>query len=217
MFQPTEYTCLVMQYLCEHDNLISGRSVCEIGTGNGAIAGQAALLGACEVTVSDVEQVGLQMAKACHDALPPHGARFDYLLGPMWDPFESQKFDLILANLPHFPALPFTLPDRLPSWSSGGSDGRALLDPFIEGLPEHLSPNGRAVFTHNRFSDLEQTKAKLETLGLNLCTSHETIVLIPPVKVAALANGAAGYGDDVFTRGPFTFGRLCLAIATWAG
>ena len=50
------------------------------------------------------------------------------------------------------------IPGRLPTWSAGGADGRALLDPFLEGLAAHLAPGGRAVITHNAFVGLERSR-----------------------------------------------------------
>ena len=52
----------------------------------------------------------------------------------MWLPVAGRRFDLIVANLPHFPMERSDVPGRLPTWSAGGTDGRALLDPFLEGL-----------------------------------------------------------------------------------
>ena len=78
----------------------------------------------------------------------------------------GRRFDLILANLPHFPMEAAAIGDRLPTWSSGGADGRPLLDPFLAGLGDHLTPSGRAVIAHNAFVGLEATKAAAHRQGL---------------------------------------------------
>ena len=68
-----------------------------------------------------------------------HGATAELHRGDMWQPVAGRRFDLIVANLPHFPMEPVEVAGRLPTWSAGGADGRCLLDPFLEGLAEHLA------------------------------------------------------------------------------
>ncbi len=216
VFSPTEYTAMLLGFLQENVDLVAGRTVCEIGTGNGVIAMQASLLGARSVTVSDVEPDALDAVSASFSRLPQRPTDFSYLLGPLWQPYGTRRFDLILANLPHFPTPFLTLPGRLPTWAMGGVDGRKLLDPFLEDLSEHLTPGGLAVFTHNRFVGIEQTRACLQARGLSLQTCRETIVHLSPLKVSALTHGASGYGQDVFTLEKHVFGRVCLAVASWA-
>ncbi len=216
VFSPTEYTTMLLGFLQENVDRVADRTVCEIGTGSGVVAMQAALLGARSVTVSDVERDALDAVSASFSRLPQGPADFSSLLGPLWQPYGTRRFDLILANLPHFPTPSLTLPGRLPTWAMGGADGRKLLDPFLEGLSEHLAPGGLAVFTHNRFVGIEQARAYLRARGLSLQTCRETIVHLSPLKVSALTHGASGYGEDVFTLGEHVFGRVCLAVASWA-
>ncbi|MEP1930609.1 MAG: methyltransferase [Roseibium sp.] len=216
VFSPTEYTSMLLGHLQENVNQIADRNVCEIGTGNGVVALQAALLGAGSVTVSDVERSAIDFVSASFAQLPQGAADVNYLLGPLWEPHGTNQYDLILANLPHFPTRALTLPGRLPSWSMGGDDGRNLLDPFLEGLPQHLAPGGTAVFTHNCFIGIEQTRNYLRTQGLSLQTCRETIVHLSPLKASALTHGPGGYGNEVFTLGQHIFARVCLAVASWA-
>ncbi|QDG78498.1 methyltransferase [Labrenzia sp. PHM005] len=216
VFSPTEYTSMLLGFLQENVDQVEGRSVCEIGTGNGVVAMQAALLGARNVTVSDIECSALEAVSASFSQLPQGTADLRCLNGPLWQPYDTSRFDLILANLPHFPTPALTLPGRLPSWSSGGDDGRNLLDPFLEGLPKHLTPEGVAVFTHNCFVGIEQTRKFLQGHGLSLDICRETIVHLSPLKVQALTHGADGYGNEVFTLGQHVFARVCLAVASWA-
>jgi release factor glutamine methyltransferase len=216
VFSPTEYTTMLVGYLQENVKQVEDRNVCEIGTGNGVIAMQAALLGARSVTVSDVERSALDAVSASFDLLPQGAANLSCLLGPLWQPYGTSRFDLILANLPHFPTPALTLPGRLPSWSMGGADGRNLLDPFLEGLSRYLTPDGVAVFTHNRFIGIDRTRACLQRQGLSMSTCRETIVHLSPLKVSALTHGPNGYGQDVFTLGEHVFARVCLGVARWA-
>lgn len=213
LFLPTEYTSMINLFLNNNSGKVFNKSICEIGTGNGIIAANAAMLGAARITVSDVEESALMTAKKCISSIDNVTKKVEYFHGALWEPFEEQTFDLILANLPHFPGETVTLSDRLPSWSSGGSDGRKLLDPFIEGITRHLTINGLAVFTHNRFVGLDKTRDKLKRLDLNMYTDHEALIFIPTMKAAYLTHGVDGYGDDIVNIGRYTFGRVDLIIA----
>lgn len=214
LFQPSEYTAMVLQFLLDRPELVRGRRVCEIGSGNGVIAAQAALLGAAHLTVTDIETRGLDTARGCLEAGPRPEGGIDYLLGSVWAPAADRQFGLVLANLPHFPAEQLMLPGRIPSWGAGGADGRAILDPFLDGLHAHLEPEGIAVFTHNTFAGIEQTRRKVERQGLCLCTGYETIVHLPPIKIAALAQDVAAFAPEIFSIGHNHFGRVSLAIVS---
>lgn len=212
LFQPSEYTTLLLTYLRENPDLIRGQSVCEIGTGNGVIATQAAMLGAASLTITDVEALGLTAAQQSLASLSNPPAHVEYLQGTVWEPAGDRRFDVVLANLPHFPSATLHVPGRLPSWATGGPDGRQILDPFIAGLATHLSPGGRAIFTHNRFVDIDQTRHVVQAAGLRMTTSHERIVALPAFKMAALRLGTAAQDDNIFCLGAHYFGTICLAI-----
>lgn len=213
IFAPTEYTAMINLFLSQNKHKVINKHICEIGTGNGIIAANTAILGAARITVSDLEIAALSAARSCINSVKDATQNIEYLHGPLWEPYDNQVFDLILANLPHFPGKNVTLTGRLPTWSSGGSDGRKLLDPFIEGITRHLTINGLAVFTHNRFVGLDKTRDKLKGLDLTMSIDHEALIFIPTMKAAYLTNGVDGYGDDIVNIGRYTFGRVDLIIA----
>ncbi len=214
LFQPSEYTGLVLAHLRAHPALARGKTVCEIGTGNGVLAAQAAALGAAHVTVTDVDPLGLSAAADALRRHAPPGMGIACLQGPTWAPVGAQRFDLILANLPHFPAEHLTLPNRPASWGAGGADGRRILDPFIDGLARHLAPGGTALFTHNLFTDLPQTLDRLAALGLRAGTVAEIIVPLPPAKCTALAPERLAHDPGIFLLGAHYFGRVSLVLVT---
>ncbi|QBF34010.1 methyltransferase [Thalassococcus sp. S3] len=216
LFEPSEYTSLILSFLRDRPEIVRGRSVCEIGSGNGVIAAQAALLGARRLTVTDVEDLGLEAARDCIASIDTRPDSVEYVQGPVWEPLAGRTFDLILANLPHFPCDALHLPHRLPTWGAGGPDGRAVLYPFIAGLDQHLTRDGVAVFTHNRFIDLDRTQAMIAAAGLRMTTSHDIIVPLPAQKVAALTPGILQRSPDIFRIGEHCFGRVCLAIVSRA-
>jgi release factor glutamine methyltransferase len=115
-----------------------------------------------------------------------------------------------LANLPHFPMGLADVAGRLPTWSAGGSNGRALLDPFLEGLHKHLSDDGRAIITHNAFVDLDRSREVLIRSGLSLRVVLTTLVYIPDDKLARMTASvlAAQSGCTVHRYGPYAFGEM---------
>jgi hypothetical protein len=105
---------------------------------------------------------------------------------------------------------------RLPSWSSGGSDGRWLLDAFLEGLPVHLAPAGRAVITHNAFVGIERSRTIAEQHGLALRVVLTTLVYIPGDKIGRMTPAVlrAEQGRSIHRYGPYTFGDMHIVELT---
>lgn len=130
-FSPSEYTGILMATIEAAADLVKGRRVCDIGTGNGAIALLAATLGAREVVATDTEQIALDIARTQAEKMP-EGSRISFRQGSLWSAVAGERFDVVVANLPHFPASTLDLPGRPPSWGAGGESGRNLLDPFLE-------------------------------------------------------------------------------------
>jgi release factor glutamine methyltransferase len=128
----------------------------------------------------------------------------------MWLPVAGRRFDLIVANLPHFPMEPVQVAGRLPTWSSGGSDGRWLLDAFLEGLPLHVAPGGRAIITHNAFVGLERSRVIAEQHGFDLRVVRTALVYIPADKIGRMTASVlrAEQGRTLHRYGPHTFGDM---------
>jgi hypothetical protein len=123
-------------------------------------------LGAASLCGIDIESEAVASSALLLRGLG-HGANARMYHGDMWLPVTGRRFDLITANLPHFPIESGEFAGRLPSWSSGGPDGRRLLDRFLDGLAAHLAPGSRAIITHNAFVDLELSRAMVARLGVN--------------------------------------------------
>ena len=163
--RPSEYTAALIQALRADPDRVRGADVLEIGSGSGVVLAALGALGAASLCGVDIEHDAVEAGpSAAGRTRPRRGVELHR--GDMWLPVAGRRFDLIVANLPHFPMEPVEVAGRLPTWSSGGADGRWLLDPFLEGLPVHLAPGGRAVITHNAFVDLERSRAIAEQHGL---------------------------------------------------
>lgn len=73
----------------------------------------------------------------------------------------KDKFDFIVFNAPYLAS------DKIKDLSiDGGGKGRAILDRFLEKLPEYLKDNGLCLFVQNDLNGEEETKRILEKLEL---------------------------------------------------
>ena len=139
--------------------------------------------------------------------------------GDLFAPVHDRRFDLILANLPHFPMEPAPIGERLPTWSSGGADGRRLLDPFLAGLGDHLAPGGRAVIAHNTFVGLEATRCGAQRDGLAVEVTATVLVDMPPTKLARLTPDVLKRETDpsIHLYGGLAFGEMLVLTITRDG
>ena len=201
-WRPSEYTALLIQGLRLAGG-IDGADVLEIGVGSGVVLAALAALGARRMSGVDIEAGAIARAAA----LVP-GAHLRQ--GDMWTPFRGRRFDLICANLPHFPSEEMHVAGRLASWSVGGADGRRLLDELLDGLSGQLAANGRAVVTHNAFVGLEQSRARLRRHGLSLRPLLTSLVHIPADKFADMTPSVqAGFlGSAIQHYGGEAFGEV---------
>src|SRR5216683_7965701 len=175
--RPSEYTAALIQVLQAKRTCVQGARVLEIGSGSGVVLAALGALGAASLCGIDIEEDAVTSGMLLLDELG-HGKVAEFHQGDMWLPVAGRRFDLIVANLPHFPMEPVHVAGRLPTWSSGGSDGRWLLDAFLEGVPIHLAPGGRAVITHNAFVGVERSRVIAEQHGLALRVALTTLVYI---------------------------------------
>ena len=215
MLRPSEYTSALIQVLRADPARIRGAHVLELGCGSGVVLAALGAMGAASLCGVDIEpgavaastrllgDLGLAKSVELHQ-------------GDMWQPVAGRRFDLILANLPHFPMEPLEVSGRLPTWSAGGANGRSLLDPFLMGLSGHLAPGGRAVITHNAFDDLPQSRALLAAGGLSLRVALTTLVYISPEKVACMTTAVLRLeeGRTVHRYGPYSFGEFHIVEIT---
>lgn len=207
--RPSEYTAALIQALQIAPERVRGARVLEIGSGSGVVLAALGTMGAAALCGVDIEPDAVVAGRLLLDALG-FGATAEFHRGDMWLPVAGRRFDLIVANLPHFPMEPVPVAGRLPTWSAGGGDGRWLLDPLLEGLPVHLAPGGRAVITHNAFVGLERSRVIAAAHGLSLRVLLTVLAYIPEEKIARMTPRvlAAEAGRSLHRYGPYTFGEM---------
>lgn len=160
----------------------------ELGVGSGVVLAAMVSMGADRGVGVDLEAFAVEATRRLLDSLGL-AARARVLQGDLWTPLADERFDLIASNLPQFPQTRPLDDGRLPTWSGGGPDGRAVLDRFLDGLPRHLAPGGRAVITHNAFIDLPRTLQRLAADGLEGEVAQTVSVPLPLHKLEALPPG----------------------------
>ncbi len=209
--RPSEYTTLLIQALRADPQTIVGACALEIGFGSGVVLAALGDLGAAHLCGVDIEQ---QAADAASRMLADLGyaAICELFEGDMWLPVAGRRFDLIVANLPHFPTENGSVGDRLPSWSCGGPDGRKFLDEFIKGLAEHLRTEGRALVTHNAFVDLDCSRDLAARYGFALRVVLPSLVYIPTEKLRTMTDSVRQrqQGRTIHVYGPCSFGEMSI-------
>jgi methylase of polypeptide subunit release factors len=207
--RPSEYTAALIQVLRCRREAVQGAHVLEIGSGSGVVLAALGELGAASLCGIDIEEDAVASGVLLLDALG-HGEVAEFHQGDMWLPVGERRFDLVVANLPHFPMTDSEVPGRLPTWSVGGADGRRLLDPFLEGLAAHLAPGGRAFITHNAFVGIERSRALVQRSGLALQIVHSTLVNLPNDKIVRMTRSllVAEQGRSIHRYGPYAFGEV---------
>ncbi len=209
VLRPSEYTAALIQVLHARAACVRGAQVLEIGCGSGVVLAALAGLGAASLCGVDIESAAVAASARLLRTLG-HGDDAQIHRGDMWAPVIGRRFDLIAANLPHFPMMPGACDGRLPSWSCGGPDGRSLLDRFLTGLGMHLAPRGRAVMTHNAFVGLDPSRALVARSGLSLRIAMTLLAHIPSERLALMTPGILGAeeGRSIYRYGPYAFAEM---------
>jgi release factor glutamine methyltransferase len=205
-FRPSDYTGMVIHAMRARATEFGRGSGLDMGVGSGVLLAALGMLGVERLVGVDIDANAIAATGALlHDLDLLDRARL--LRGSLWEPVGDERFDIVVANLPHFAATKPSDPDHSPHWSMGGADGRRQLDPFLAGLGAHLTNRGIALITHNAFVGLADTRATLADQGLTAEAVLSTTVSLHPTKTALLEPGIrAKYMDDGISRiGPYEF------------
>ena len=84
----------------------------------------------------------------------------------MFEPVKDKKFDVILFNTPYLPTEEEDIIDSDLNYAfDGGSDGRKIIDRFLNEVKNHLNDGGCVQIIQSSLSNTEQTLVKLDQLG----------------------------------------------------
>lgn len=192
--RPSEYTAAVLRVIEQRAGATSFHNAIDIGTGSGVLLAALARCGAHELWGTDIDPDSLIVA----DALLAREAAdksVHLLLSDVWRDVPPLAFNVIVANLPHFPAELPPSPDRNRSWSGGG---RLVLDDFLNGIAGFLASDGVVWMTHHALANLADTQRILADNGLACETAFTWTVYESTSRIAAVAPSvitAAGPGS----------------------
>lgn len=181
-FRPSAYSAVVLRQILALRDRLPGTRVLDIGCGSGVLLAGAARMGVGALCGVDIEPAAAEETARLLSELEAD-IEVETHVGSLYGPVGGRRFDVILANLPHFPMEIASVGDRLSTWSCGGNSGRQLLDPVIEGLGAHLAPGGFALIAHNAFVGLDRTLDYARSHDLNAQVVDGVLVPVEPEKL----------------------------------
>jgi release factor glutamine methyltransferase len=179
VYEPAEDSALLASVAIERAR---GRTL-EVGTGSGWIAERVVEDGAAgRVVASDVNP------HACRAARERARGRFDVVRADLLGPFRDASFDTVLFNPPYLPTAPDAeFDDWMERALSGGTDGRAVVDPFVDAVGRVLRPGGAAFLLVSTFTGLDAVRDRAAAAGLAVDVVREESYPFETLSVLALA------------------------------
>ncbi len=170
VYEPAEDSFLLAKNL----ELNRRDEVLEIGTGTGIIAVCVARKVA-RVVATDINPWALQCA--AKNLITNSTFNVELREGNLFEPVQGEKFDLILFNTPYLPTEEDdVLDDELNAAWDGGTNGREVIDKFLDGICGHIRKGGRVQLVQSSLSDVETTTLRLEDMGFQTSvTAREKI------------------------------------------
>lgn len=169
VYVPQEDSRLLIDVM-DDMSLARGRHVVDLCTGSGVVAVGAAEQGAASVTALDICPRAVRCARANALAV---GVSIDVHLGSWARAVEFGPFDLVVCNPPYVPHDPGAACEPLPAkfgparaWDAG-CDGRLVLDPLCEGVPDLLGQGGTLLLVQSEFAGARETLGALASAGLD--------------------------------------------------
>lgn len=216
LFAPSDYTAHLLLAARRHVAACRPARIMEIGVGSGVVLADLLNCGAGEAWGVDIEPQAVEAAQHLMGQLGL-ADRSHIERGQLWSTVSGERFDCVVANLPHFASEDTDDGIHLPTWSIGGSDGRRVVDPFLQGLAEHLAPKGVALMTHNVFIGLERTREVLRPLGLEAEVVLSASTVLSPSKLARMTPAVRSRceGHSVHRVGPYAFVDFDVLRITW--
>lgn len=149
----------VVEYVDEGDRAL------DVGTGSGYVGHRIRTETNATVVGSDINPV------ACRQAAD---VGLQAVRGDMFEPFRPGTFDVVCCNPPY---LPTPADQEWDDWMeealSGGPDGRAVVDPFLDGVGRVLAADGEAFLLISTLTGPEEVRETAAECGLAMETVAE--------------------------------------------
>jgi release factor glutamine methyltransferase len=155
VYQPAEDSRLLAETAVE---FVDGGLVCDVGVGSGYVARRLADETAARVVGTD------RSRPACEQA---RDAGVSVVQANLVAPFPAGVFDAVVFNPPYLPTPPEREWDDPLEWAlSGGEDGRAVIEPFLDDVGRPLVPGGQVLLLVSTLTDVEAVRAIAAEAGL---------------------------------------------------
>lgn len=162
VYQPAEDSFLLAQEARQR----FGQDDCvlEVGCGSGIVAEQVAESGAT-VIAADINPHACQAAA---------DRGLVTVRANLVEPFRPRSFDGVVFNPPYLPARSETdSPDWMSVALSGGEDGRAIIDPFLDTVGRVLRPGGQILLLVSSLTGIEGVRKRARSNGLSDAVAAE--------------------------------------------
>ncbi|ADJ15110.1 HemK2/MTQ2 family protein methyltransferase [Halalkalicoccus jeotgali] len=155
----------------------SGWTVLDCGTGSGHVGVRMRKAGA-RVIASDLNPHACERARE---------AGLEAVRGDLLDPFRSGVFDAVAFNPPYLPTEPETeWDDWMEVALSGGQSGRAVIEPFLDGVGRVLAPDGIALLLVSSLTGYESVLGYAGDRGFETSVVAEESFPFETLSVVAL-------------------------------
>lgn len=149
----------VVEYVGERDRVL------DVGTGSGYVGHRIRTETNATVVGSDINP------EACRQAAD---AGLQVVRADMFGPFRPETFDVVCCNPPYLPTPPDQeWDDWMEEALSGGPDGRAVVDPFLDGVGRVLAEGGEAFMLISTLTGPEEVRETAAACGLTMETVAE--------------------------------------------
>ncbi|MEH0548863.1 methyltransferase [Streptomyces sp. B21-105] len=175
VYTPQWDTRLLTRALSRED-LGSATEVLDLGTGSGALAVEAARLGA-RVTAVDISRLAVLTAR--FNALLA-GQRVRCRRGDLTAAVSGRSYDLVVSNPPYVPSPALPRRGLARAWDAG-RDGRVFIDRICAEAPAVLNPGGALLLVHSSLCDTRATLRRLADVGLRAAVTDRATVPHGPV------------------------------------
>ncbi|MCS7115267.1 MAG: class I SAM-dependent methyltransferase [Nitrososphaerota archaeon] len=152
VYEPAEDSFLFAENL----TLEKGEGVLDMGTGCG-ILGIVAADKASRVVAVDINPYAVRCAKE-NARLNGVANKMFLIQGDLFAPIKAgEKFDVILFNTPYLPIDLSEGQNWIEKAWAGGTNGRAVLDRFLNDFPVYLKDDGRVLLMQSTLANVDKT------------------------------------------------------------